>query len=418
MGVVLQSGAFRVFGFGLRVQRELSVFCGLGSVLLWYLTLRRLVAERTAATAAVFLSLDFVFLSVSSLGRSDMISLFFGMAALAGYVLLRERSLTLALAVAHTAAALSGIVHPNGGIATVVSLIVLTLFLDRARLRWTHLAMGVSCYAAFGAGWGLYIAEAPGLFAEQFLGNVANRLKGPITLTGLFRGEVMRYLSAYGLEQAHGLKLVRSLLPGSYLAAILFCAFCRDLRRRSSVLLLMFVGISISLLLLEGSKQGWYLVHLTPLFCAFMAVVANWLWDSRRIMARIATVTQAGILLLGAASLSYSASSRNLQRLYQPTVAFLNAHVSSQDLIFARSEFYFGLQCRTCLRDDPNLGALSGRRADYIVLEPDYDGHLAGLRAASPAVYREIEQHLDAEYREVFRNLNYRILKRTIRPSS
>src|SRR6476620_10608315 len=32
MGMVLQAGAFKVFGFGLLVQRELSVVCGLGAV--------------------------------------------------------------------------------------------------------------------------------------------------------------------------------------------------------------------------------------------------------------------------------------------------------------------------------------------------------------------------------------------------
>ena len=121
MGMVLQAGAFKVFGFGLLVQRELSVVCGLGAVVLWYLALRHLVADRVAALASMLLSVDYVFLSLSSLGRSDMISLFFAMAALAGYMHWRERSPALALAIANTACALSGMVHPNGGIAAVVT---------------------------------------------------------------------------------------------------------------------------------------------------------------------------------------------------------------------------------------------------------------------------------------------------------
>jgi len=413
MGMVLQAGVFKVFGFGLLVQRELSVVCGLGAVLLWYLALRRLVADRVTALAAVLLSVDFVFLLLSSLGRSDMISLFFAMAALAGYMHWRERSLALALAVGNTACALSGMVHPNGGIAAVASLVVLTLYLDRTRLRWRHLAVVAVCYGVLGLGWGLYIAKAPDLFVAQFFGNVAGRLGGPMTLTRMIKGEVARYLSAYGVENARGVRRVRYLLPMSYLAAILFCTFSKDLRRRSGVLLLMFVAVSLTLLFLEGAKQGWYLVHLSPLFAAFLAISMNRLWESGNILARMITVVQAVIVLLGVASLVYVAYNRNLQRLYQPTVAFLNAHVGPQDVVFARSEFYFGLQCRTCLRDDANLGAFSGLRAKYVVLDPDYNSYLMGLREKSPATYSDIEQRLSLEYREVFRNPIYQVMQRT-----
>ncbi len=414
MGMVLQAGAFRVFGFGLLVQRELSVVCGMGAVLLWFLALRRLVADRVAAVAAVLLSVDFVFLSLSSRGRSDMISLFFAMAALAGYMHWRERSLALALAVANTACALSGMVHPNGGIAAVASLVVLILYLDRTRLRWSHFAVVALCYGVLGLGWGLYVAKAPDLFVAQFFGNVATRLGGPLTLTRMIKGEVTRYLSAYGLENAHGVRLVRYLLPVSYLSAIAFCAFSKDLRRRSGILLMMFVAVSLTLVFLEGGKQGWYLVNLSPLFCAFLAISANRLWVRGKIMARMIAASQALIVLLGVASLAYTASNRNLQRLYQPTVAFLNAHVGPGDVVFARSEFYFGLQCRTCLRDDANLGALSGWRAQYIVLDPDYAAHLVELQEKSPAIYRDIEQRLTTEYQEVFRNPNYQVMRRTM----
>jgi hypothetical protein len=412
LGMVLQAAAFKVFGFGLLVQRGLSVACGLGAVLMWYLALRRLVADRVAALASILLSVDFVFLSLSSRGRSDIISLFFAMAALAAYMHWREKSLTLALAIANTACALSGMVHPNGGIAAVVSLLILSLYLDRTRLRWSHLAVVAACYGVLGLGWGWYIAKAPNLFVAQFLGNVAGRFDGPMTLTRMMKGEVTRYESAYGLMGAHGFKLARILIPLSYLSAIIFCAVSKELRRRSAVLLMMFVAISLTLVFLEGAKQGWYLVHLSPLFCAFLAISMSRLWASGNIMARMITFAQAVVVLLGVISLAYTASNRNFERMYQPAVAFLNTHVGPGEMIFARSEFYFGLQCRTCLRDDTNLGELSGRRADYIVLDPDYIDHLIDLRAKSPGTYRDIEQRLDTQYHEVFRNSNYQILRK------
>ena len=53
MGMVLQAAAFKVFGFGLLVQRGLSVVCGLGALLFWTMALRHLVTDRVAALAAV-----------------------------------------------------------------------------------------------------------------------------------------------------------------------------------------------------------------------------------------------------------------------------------------------------------------------------------------------------------------------------
>lgn len=234
-----------------------------------------------------------------------------------------------------------------------------------------------------------------------------------MTLTRIFKGELTRYMSAYGLLNVHGIKLVRILLPVSYLSAIVFCAVSKGLRRRSAVLLMMFVLVSLSLVFLEGAKQGWYLVHLSPLFCAFLAIAMTRLWSSGNIMARTIAGTQAVIVVLGVMSLMYTASSRNLQLLYRPTVAFLNAHVEPNEMVFARSEFYFGMRCKTCLRDDTNLGELSGRRAEYIVIDTDYTDQLMKLRATSPATYHDIEERLSTEYKEVFHNSNYQVLRRT-----
>lgn len=413
MGMVAQAGAFKVFGFGLLVQRELSVVCGLGAVLFWYFALRRLVAERVASLAALFLSVDYVFLSLASRGRSDMISLSFGMAALAGYMHWRERAFTLALAAANAACALSGIVHPNGGLAALASLAVLTLCLDRKRLRWRHLAVVAVCYGLPALGWGLYIARAPDLFVSQFFGNVAGRLGGPITLSRLVKGEVARYLSAYNVQNVHGIRRVRYLLPISYFVAVFLCALTKDLRRRSRVLLLMFVAVSFTLILLEGGKQGWYLVHLSPLYCVFLAFSQVFLWSKNNLLCRAIATAQIFAIVLGVASLAYVASNRNLQRLYEPTVEFLNAHVGPPDVVFASSEFYFGLNCRNCLTDDANLGAISGKRARYIVLDPVYSSHLVDLQKKHPAMYRDIQQQLSRDYQLVFHNPVYLVFERT-----
>ena len=292
---------------------------------------------------------------------------------------------------------------------------MLVFYFDRKRLQWVHLAVVLACYGILGLGWGLYIAKAPDLFVAQFIGNVSGRLAGPMTLTRLVKGEVTRYVMAWALTDAHGVKLVRYLLPLSYLASILLCAFSKNLRRQTDVLLLMFVAVSLSLMLLEGTKKGWYLVHLTPLLASFLAISINRLWQrgNGHLAPRMLAAAQVLVVVFGVASLAYTASNRGFQRLYEPAAAYLNAHVGPQDLVMARSEFYFRLHCRTCLRDDANLGAFSGRRANYIVLDPDYQSNLVELEQTNPAAYRDIERRLNLEYHEVYRNLNYRVLWRT-----
>jgi hypothetical protein len=413
IGMVLQALVFVVFGFSLLIQREISVLCGLGAILCWYLTLKWLLPRRAAALSVLFLSIDFVFLSLSSLGRSDMISLFLGSVALAGYMNLRERSLYLALIVASSASAFSGMVHPNGGIAAMMSLAILVFCLDRTRLEWMDLVIVAACYGVCGLGWILYIAKAPDLFLAQFLGNVASRFAHHRT-TDLFIGECARYMSAYGLEGAHGMKLAMCIVPAVYLSSVALCGLVKDIRAQQGVriLLLMFIGISCSLVFLEGSKQGWYLVHLSPLFASFLAMCVTRLWQSRSVLPRLAAASQIAIVVLGVGRLSYTARNQHLQRLYDPTVAYLNDHLGPSGLVFARSEFYFGLQCRRCLRDDPNLGFFSGRRADFIVIDQDYTSHLASLLRANAAVYNGVRGILDTEYREVFRNDSYQVLER------
>jgi len=341
-----------------------------------------------------------------------MISLLFTVAAIAAYLHWRQRSLGLALAISHAACALSGLVHPNGGIAALISLTVLTFTFDRTRLRKSHVAVVAACYAVFSLGWGLWIAQAPDLFKAQFLGNVSNRYAGMITMTSFLKGEASRYMSAYGLEGPGGIKLIRILLPLSCLSAMLFCIFSTHLRRKARHLLLIFAGVSLSLVCWEGTKQGWYLVHLTPLFAAFLALSVSRLWSSGASLARLLAAAQVAIVVVGVAGLAYTASSRNFQTRYQPAIAFLDSHLSPKDLVFARSEFYFDLKCRTCLRDDVHLGILSGRLANYIVVDSDYAGQWALLRHSKPDLYRKIEQRFNTEYRDVFRTPTYRILQR------
>jgi 4-amino-4-deoxy-L-arabinose transferase-like glycosyltransferase len=81
-----------VTGVGLLQARLLSVLLGLGTIGLVALIGRRTVDSVTGVAAALFLALDSNFLGGARSARTDMPSVFFVAAALASYVIARERS--------------------------------------------------------------------------------------------------------------------------------------------------------------------------------------------------------------------------------------------------------------------------------------------------------------------------------------
>jgi hypothetical protein len=99
---------------------------------------------------------------------------------------------------------------------------------------------------------------------------------------------------------------------------------------------------------------------------------------------------------------------------YLPAVAFLNSHLQPNNVVFGRSELYFGLLCRACLKDDVRLGANSGKHADFLVLDTDYRKTIAGFAFSEKSTYRFIEELLSGgEYIPVFRNDLYEVFQRT-----
>jgi hypothetical protein len=92
-------------------------------------------------------------------------------------------------------------------------------------------------------------------------------------------------------------------------------------------------------------------------------------------------------------------------------MAFLNANVHSHDVVFGQSALYFALNCRTCLKDDIRLGARSGIRADYMVIDTDYRQMFADMAVAEPTTHAFIKHLLGrGDYVSVFRNRFYNVL--------
>src|SRR5215469_2187367 len=138
---------FKLLGFGLVRARLFTIGCGLVVLFCWYSIVRRLTMDATVAVAAFALTaMDYGFVLRTSEARMDALSAAFGFGALAVYLALREHSFSQAIVWSHTCIAASALTHPNGGMLAFAGLAFLTLYFDRRRIRFCHLAIAASPY--------------------------------------------------------------------------------------------------------------------------------------------------------------------------------------------------------------------------------------------------------------------------------
>ncbi len=229
-------------------------------------------------TALLLIAVDFHFQTQAADGRMDSMTAAFGYAAIAAYLALRERRWLAAVAVSQALAAAAVFTHPNGALLALL-LAVTTLVLDRKRIGIAAIAVAALPYLAIGAGWGLYIAQDPGAFRAQLLGNAAGR--GPTITTPLAALQmeiVHRYLYNFGLApwtSASGrLNLVPLLI---LLAGTALCFAVSEIRRHPGYrLILIWTAITaVYLTWFEGLKTLYYLIYLTPLYSVLCAAAAG-----------------------------------------------------------------------------------------------------------------------------------------------
>src|SRR2546421_248678 len=130
----------------------------------------------------------------SSDGRHDMLCASLGIAGLAAYMALRERSGVLA-AMAGSAGVVGAAMTHAIGVVYGVQLLYLVLRFDRRRIRWSWVAAAALPALVAGVAWGVYIMQAPDDFRGQFFrafGGRAGFFSSPIA--GTIREFQTRYL--------------------------------------------------------------------------------------------------------------------------------------------------------------------------------------------------------------------------------
>lgn len=419
--LLFQAGWYELFGFSLASLRAVSILWGLVALAAWFLIMKQLSGERALGfLTAGLLAVDYTFVAVGSLGRMDMMCAALGFAALAAYLALRERNLGAAVFTSHALVMLSGLTHPNG-IIHLAGLVLVTLYFDRRRLRLAHIGLAAVPYLLGAVGWGLYIMQDPSSFIAQFSTNAKDggrlvAFKTP--WVGIINEFVNRYPHAFGLGEnspGHaGPIYLKSLLLVPYVVALVWAFVSRGVRGHTGyrVLLLLVVLYFLILSFIDGQKETPYLIHIFPLYVALLALFLRRLWERPGVTRQLLAVCVAGFVLLEAGGMLMRIRQRTYQRLYQPTIAYLERNSDRTTEIIGSSALGFGLNFPENLTDDIRLGYASGRRPRFIVVTSEYERSYGENLDRQPDLKRHIHALLDEEYARVYENDGYKIYER------
>jgi 4-amino-4-deoxy-L-arabinose transferase-like glycosyltransferase len=409
--LVAQSVWYRLTGVSLLSMRLFSLMWALVAMTAWFLLMRRLFDLNLAALTVTLISLDYFVLVDSSFGRMDMMSAALGFSGLAGFVLLRERSFALALLISNALVAAAIFTHAIA-ITHFCGLIFLVLYLNWRDVRLGHVVLAAAPYLVGGLLWGLYILQSPHDFEAQFSWNAGymgrlHALTAP--WAGVWREITVRYGVGYGLGSHNvgnrGPIFLKSVALLAYLAGLIGCLLTpsirRDPRRRIFIILPLMSFLVMSLI--DGTKNHYYLAHITPWLAAALAIWVTDCAEKKVISNWILAAGLLGLVAVQAAGIAYKVRLDSYHVRYYPAVAFLKTHIRPDSLVMASSAFGFDLDLTgKLLVDDAGLGYYSGKKADFVVVDEIYLDTFEGHKLHRPGVAIFVSNLLKSEYRVIY----------------
>lgn len=377
--LLAQTAWYWVFGFSLFAMRFLSVIFGAAALMAWYVIVRWLSGKRSVALLAVFLlGIEDHFSLSAAMGRMDMMCASLSLMGVASYLLLRERSLRLALGVSCGILAVSLFTHPNA-VMGLGALAGFVLWLDARRLKLADVAVAASPFLVCAGLWGLYILKDPGAFTSQMQAQAAipHRFDLPVNPLASIRREVeLRYAPRYGFATQSPLALMRIVLIG-YFAAVMAALVLPGLRKlRSARALLLLLALNFGVLMCL-QKNFYYLIYILPCYAALLAVTANWLWNEPLFRGWRVPRWATALAIAGIAALNIGVtSSRLLHNEYAarfvPAIEKIKENLSPGDRVIGSGELAFGLGFDGTVIDDARLGLTSGKKPEFVVIEAFY----------------------------------------------
>lgn len=408
---LVQAVWYRLFGASLFTLRCISVLAGAVIILSWRYLFRQFFEIFVADAAAVLLIFEFSLLNVATVGRADALGFAFAAPALAVYWRFRESNLFLALAAGNLLIALAAMTHPLAGIAGGFGLVVLFFAGARQEFRPVHLTAIAVPYSIVCGLWLMYLLQDWEAFDAQFFENLRDRRKGS-SGWGVITAEGKRYLEAFGfspsMNPAHRVRLIQLLLVAGGFVVLVMRGF-RDRFARIGVWLA--AAWALSLFFIEGSRQGWYWVILSPV-AAMSAAVAM---DSLRERLGKWAAYLAAAAFIGASLVSVGGGiwlNQNKTRM-APLAQYLASNVKPGELIMGSGEIAFLVDFQNFI-DDREFGRASDRKPDWIVFSTS-DAKLLELDSAER--YRYFRELVDTQFRIVHNQVPYVVYQR-IRPAS
>ena len=396
---------FKAFGVGIVSMRLLSILWSMVALLSWLVIVEKLTKSRFLAVGTVIvLALDHNFVLTAATGRMDMMCAALGFAGIAAYLFFREQDLRMAIWTSQCLLAVAAFTHPNA----VLALATLMLFagpFDWRRLRPRHFLQALVPYLVCAVAWSFYILKDPALFVDQFgvQFNMADRFILPPNPLDAISAEIMlRYAGPFGLKPELHLPFLSWILL-SYVAAIAAAVSIPSLRRRRGVKpLLLATGLTFFLMIFLR-KAEYYLIYIVPFYTALLVIWLQWCWK-RRFVPNWA-VAMVVFVLVGThvgSSLMRIRHDPYHRRFLQAT-NYLKAHMRPHDLVIGSGELAFELGFDGQVLDDSRLGELSGRKADFIVIEFQYSAFWFSMfKALEPDTYDYVTKLLDEDYELVY----------------
>jgi 4-amino-4-deoxy-L-arabinose transferase-like glycosyltransferase len=409
---------YRVWGFSLWIMRAFSSFWGVVGILSCFAFAYKLTQNAgTGLLAAAILTFEALFIIGGATARMDVMAAGLAYLGLALYMLLRERDLTLAVILSNTSISIGSLTHPNCAVAFFV-VVFLALYLDRSRIRFSHVALAALPYIVGLTCWGIYIKQDPTAFTAQFGGNAMPEVRGMIfrdPITAFKREILVRYLDGFGLT-APGIKRIRGIGLIAYVIGALGILSTPKLRRQPMVKAALISTLIMmgGLFAIDGIKRAFYLVYVLPMFAVLLAIWVNHLWQTRT-LPRAVVAGAIGLLFVAqAAGVGWLIAQDPNQRDYLPVIDYLKSHKAPDGVVMGPSELGYGLGYDRHLVDDFRLGYYSGKRPQFIVVDGNYRGVFEMFKTDEPAVYAGLERELHNEYQPVYANADYVVYQRKL----
>lgn len=380
---VLQAGWYALFGIGVFQMRALSLLFGAICVVSLGVLVGRLSGNRqTGLIAALIASCDYTLLLVFSDGRMDAVSIGFGFAGLASWVVWRQDALGRASLIANTCIVLSGLTHP-AGILYLFALLILA-WPDRHRLRLRHLGLAAVPYVFGAIGWGLYIFQNVEEFRHQFFGETSGRLSFSDRLDTVLNG--LKVIYGFG-PTSGALSHFKIVVPLFYVsgAVLLLWRMRRAAMNGGMTILVLALAFGIVSTFALGAKLQ-YVAHALPLYAGVLAVSISSL-SKRFKLTALATIFSISIGSIG----YYWIKNNGYRDHYLPILQELGQVPNLS--ITGSSEFAFVFGFEGKLVDDAYLGLRRGRSPSaYFIEDENYRAQWDALQSLDPVLRAKIDE--------------------------